>query len=65
MKGREARIKETIEGMTNRKYEIKGSKEYLIVHFKKTDEETDIKLREQLEKELLEFRPRILFVNFF
>ena len=65
MKGREARIKETIEDMTNRKYEIKGSKEYLIVHFKKTDEVIDIELREQLEKELLEFRPRILFVNFF
>jgi len=65
MKGREARIKETIEGITNRSYEIKESKEYLIVHFKKTDEETDIKLREQLEKELLEFRPRVLFVNFF
>ena len=64
-KGREARIKETIEGITNRKYEIKESKEYLIVNFKKTDEETDIKLREELEKELLEFRPRILFINFF
>ena len=64
-KGREARIKETIEGVTNRKYEIIESKEKLIVRFKKTDEEKDNKLREELEKELLKFKPRIIFVNFF
>ena len=64
-RGREARIKETIEGMTNRRYEIIESKKYLIVRFKPTDEEKDNKLREELEKELLKFRPRILFVNFF
>jgi len=64
-KGREARIKETIEGMTNRRYEIIASKENLIIRFKKTEEEKDIILREELEKKLLKFRPRILFVNFF
>jgi len=65
MKGREARIKEIIEGMTNRKYEIIESKEKLIVRFKKTDEEKDNKLREELEKELLKFNPRVLYINFF
>ena len=65
MKSREAQIKETIESMTNRDYVILESKEKLIVRFKKTDDEKDVKLREELEKELLEFRPRILFVNIF
>jgi len=65
MKGREAKIKETIEGITNRDYVILESKEKLIVRFKKTIDETDVKLREELEKELLKFRPRILFVNIF
>ena len=48
MKGREARIKETIEGVTNRRYKIIESKEYLIVNFKKTNDEEDVKLREEL-----------------
>ena len=65
MEGREAQIKETIEGITNRDYVILESKEKLIVRFKKTVDEKDVKLREELEKELLEFRPRILFVNIF
>ena len=65
MKSREDEIKKIIEAKTNRKYEIIESKEKLIVRFKKTDEEKDIILREKLEKELLGFRPRILFVNFF
>jgi len=65
MKGREAQIKETIESMTNRRYEIGESMEKLIVNFKKTDKEKDNKLRKELEKELLKFRPRILFINFF
>ena len=64
-KSREDEIKKIIEAKTNRKYEIIESKEKLIVRFKKTDEEKDIILREELEKELLGFRPRILFVNFF
>jgi len=62
---REGQIKETIEGMTDRSYVILESKEKLIVRFKKTDEEKDNKLREELEKELLKFRPLILYVNFF
>jgi len=62
---REDQIKETIEAKTNRKYEIIESKEKLIVRFKPTDEEKDNKLREELEKELLKFRPRIIFINFF
>lgn len=65
MKGREAQIKETIESKTDRRYEIIESKEKLIVRFKKTNEESDNKLREELEKELLKFHPRILFINFF
>ena len=65
MKGREAQIKETIEGMTNRSYEIKESKEYLIVRFKPTDKEKDNKLREELEKEFLKFHPLAILVNFF
>ncbi len=64
-KGREARIKETIEGMTNRRYEIIDSKEKLIVRFEKTEDEIDNRLREELEKELLKFNPRILYINFF
>ena len=62
---REDEIKKIIEVKTNRKYEIIESKKYLIVRFEKTEEEKDIMLREELEKELLGFRPRILFVNFF
>jgi len=64
-KGREARIKETIEGMTNREYVILESKEGLVVRFKKTDDETDVKLREELEKEFRKFHPRVIFILFF
>jgi len=50
---REDEIKKIIEVKTNRKYEIIESKKYLIVRFEKTEEEKDIMLREELEKELL------------
>ena len=65
MKGREAQIKEKIEAVTDREYVIIESMEKLIVRFKKTEDENDNRLREELEKELLKFNPRILYINFF
>ncbi len=65
MKGREAQIKENIEAVTDREYVIIESMEKLIVRFKKTEDENDNRLREELEKELLKFNPRILYINFF
>ncbi len=65
MKGREDQIKENIEAVTEREYVIIESMEKLIVRFKKTEDENDNRLREELEKELLKFNPRILYINFF
>jgi len=65
MKGREAQIKENIEAVTDREYVIIESMEKLIVRFEKTEDEIDNRLREELEKELLKFNPRILYINFF
>ncbi len=65
MENREALIKKTIESITDRKYRIIESKENLIVNFKPTEDEEDNKLREKLEKEFIQFHPRLIFVNFF
>ena len=65
MKSREDAIIEFIGTHTKREYVILESKENLLIHFKKSDEKSDTELRKELEKALLEFHPRILFVNFF
>ena len=67
MTNREALIKETIESITNRKYEIKESKESLLIQFKKSnDDAEDTRLGLELEQILLKkFTPRYTSIYFF
>lgn len=70
MQNREEQINETIKKITDRRFEIKESKEKLIIQFKKTYDDpydkTDNNLRKDLEKPLKElFKPRAIWINFF
>ena len=64
MKDREHLIIEAIGSNTQREYMISESKENLIIRITKSNEKSDTDLRERLEKDLIEFHPRIVFVSF-
>jgi len=67
MTNREALIKETIESITNRKFEIKESKDSLLIQFEKSDDDAeDTRLGSELETILRKkFTPRYTSISFF